>query len=96
MAIFKRNRTGSLLLLCSHAIERSDVNMFNHRTGFKSSSSQLSEKQARSWFGIEWERKDAPLVLLAREGWLGRSSLLRKDRLFPRIHDVTLSSAHSR
>lgn len=71
MAIFKWNRTGSLLLLCLHATELSDVNMFNHRTGFKSPSSQLSEKQARSWCGAEWEGEDAPLVPVTRVGWLG-------------------------
>lgn len=41
MAIFKWNGPGSLLLLCPHAVELSDVNMSNHQTGFKSPSSRF-------------------------------------------------------
>lgn len=82
MAIFKWNRTGSLLLLCSHAIELLDVNMSNHQTGFKSPSSQLSEKQARSWFEAEREREYVFLVPLPKVGWLGRLLLPSKYKFF--------------
>lgn len=65
-----------------------DVNMFNHLTGFKSPSSQLSKKQAMSCCEPEWKREDFSLLPLTKVGWW--VAIIPKDK--PILPDDFLTS----